>query len=499
MISATAQAVASAAATTTSTGIVLTTSNGMVLISPSTMSPRFLKRPTRQLVPSMLSELSFDHEVPHPDLNMMKRRNKERAAAGENSSKENSSKENYDESSSSSLFSMWSWNGLLCFSSGDPDLYFDAEEKLPLSTEEMDSDGKIIVIKTTVSTSELSELSAKSEESVEVKLGKGDSVVTTVCELRGGQQYESHRCQSSSPQHNEHHMPAAFDHPSRIPEGKPNPNQSCHNPFTRVHAPPAPQELPIRFLRAGKGDPIEGQRRYEATLQWRKEYDVDNILFEAYPLFEMIKKNYPHYYHLRGKQGEPVFFELPPKTNMTALKAGGIDLLRLVRHYTMVTEFQWQFVERGDFTQSITVLDLEGMRMMDFAGEVIEYVKMCSQFSGQHYPERAGHVIVVNVPRWFAMIWKVIKPMVDEVTLRKISIVRGKDAVFAALAEKIPVQNIPPEYGGTSVPLGESPEEHALRDLMRHNNALANRDFRCGGKAVNPACKFCSWGPVRSY
>lgn len=99
----------------------------------------------------------------------------------------------------------------------------------------------------------------------------------------------------------------------------------------------------------------------------------------------------------------------------------------------------------------------------------------------------------------FAMIWKVVKPMVDEVTLRKISIVRGKDAVFEALAEKIPVENIPPEYGGTSVPLGESPEEYALRDLVRHNNALANRDFSCGGKAANPPCQFCSWGPARSY
>merc|ERR1711907_347618 len=101
---------------------------------------------------------------------------------------------------------------------------------------------------------------------------------------------------------------------------------------------------------------------------------------------------------------------------------------------------------------------------MDFAGEVIEYVKMCSQFTGQHYPERCGHVIVVNVPRWFSMIWKVVKPMVDEVTLKKISIVRGKDEVFAALAEKIPVANIPQVYGGLSMKLGDSPEKHALRD-----------------------------------
>ena len=97
------------------------------------------------------------------------------------------------------------------------------------------------------------------------------------------------------------------------------------------------------------------------------------------------------------------------------------------------------------------------------------------------------------------MIWKVVQPMVDEVTLKKISIVRGKDAVFAALSEKIPVENIPPEYGGRSVNLGDSPEEHALRGLMAHNNALANGDFSCGGKAANPPCRFCSFAPIRSY
>ena len=100
------------------------------------------------------------------------------------------------------------------------------------------------------------------------------------------------------------------------------------------------------------------------------------------------------------------------------------------------------------------------------------------------------------------MIWNVVKPMVDEVTLKKISIVRGKNAVFSALSEKIPVENIPPEYGGRSMPLGESPEEHALRDLMRYNNALAdgrlngNRD---AAEDANLSPIFSTWGPVRSY
>ena len=117
-------------------------------------------------------------------------------------------------------------------------------------------------------------------------------------------------------------------------------------------------------------------------------------------MFEMVKRNYPHYFHLRGKNGEPVFFESPAKTNLAALRAGGMDLPGPVRHYAMVTEFQWQFIETNDFARSITVFDLEGIRMTDFVGECVEYVKMCSRFTGQHYPERAGHVIVINVPRW---------------------------------------------------------------------------------------------------
>jgi hypothetical protein len=269
--------------------------------------------------------------------------------------------------------------------------------------------------------------------------------------------------------------------------------------FEPLSAPPAPEELPVRFLRAGKGDSEEGQRRYEATLEWRKENGIDHILSDPHPDFDLIKKHYPHFYHLRGRDGEPVFFEQPPKTNLQAMKEGGVVLEGLLHHYAMVTEFQWQCIEKDDFARSITVLDLEGMGMRDFVGECVEYVRRCSEFTGQHYPERAGFVYVINVPGWFAMVWNVVKAWVDEVTLKKINIFRGKQEIFEALLEKIPVENIPPEYGGESVPLGESPEEHLLRDMIQHNNALENGDDSCGGRAANPPCRFCSFAPVRNY
>merc|ERR1712176_1409813 len=109
----------------------------------------------------------------------------------------NESRSNDESSSPSklSLFRTWSWNGLLCFSSDDPDLFFDAEETLPLSSEgDMDLNGRIIAAKTSISSSELTEISVDSIESVE----KEGAIATRVCKLRGGEQrYEPHQWHQS--------------------------------------------------------------------------------------------------------------------------------------------------------------------------------------------------------------------------------------------------------------------------------------------------------------
>mmetsp|Transcript_14913 Transcript_14913/g.24093 ORF Transcript_14913/g.24093 Transcript_14913/m.24093 type:complete len:474 (+) Transcript_14913:526-1947(+) len=453
------------------------------------------------LIPKMLSELAFHREhdaVIDPPTTATK--------TSKNGDNHRLTREATATSTSTLSSFLSSWSGLFCFSFEDQDMFYDAEE-LHL---EYDKNGKHILTKEEQEL--LKSLRGGHRGNADLRQRAMASLSTSHHSHQKQQQQlspSSHASSQGVPGRQE-----TLGSSSSLSSTKSSNNNnnklskqestssfysSTGTSFGGIRAPQAPEELPLRFLRAGKGDPVEGRRRYEATLKWRKEHGIDSILLDAHPNFELIKKHYPHYYHLRGHKGEPVFFEQPPKTNLAALKAGGIDLPGLVHHYTMITEFQWQFIERDDLARSITVLDLEGMRMRDFVGECVEYVKMCSQFTGQHYPERAGHVIVVNVPRWFSMIWNVVKPMVDEVTLQKISIVRGANEVFEALAAKIPVENIPPEYGGKSVPLGQSPEENDLRALMAHNNALARGDYSCGGRSANPPCRFCTWGPARSY
>ena len=220
------------------------------------------------------------------------------------------------------------------------------------------------------------------------------------------------------------------------------------------------QTIPFRFIRATKGDITAARARWADTCSWRKEWGMDEVLHKPHPHVELIKRYYPHHFHLRGKKNECCYYERPPKMNLTELKKEGLQIEDLLKHYAICCEFMWTEIEDSEEGKSIYVIDLDGIGIRDFAGEVVDFVKRASSFTGAHYPERSGSIYVINVPSWFSVIWNVVKPMVDDVTKKKISIMRyGKEAITKALMEKIDIENIPPEYGGKSMPLGQSPEE----------------------------------------
>lgn len=233
-------------------------------------------------------------------------------------------------------------------------------------------------------------------------------------------------------------------------------------------------DYPVRFLRAAKGDPIHGRERFEATMKWREEERMDSILDEPFIYFELVKKYYPHYYHLRGKNNEPVYYESPAKFKVKPLKAAGMTMEDLLRYYALVTEYMWKRIEPSEEGKSIYVIDLDGIRLMDFVGDVVDFVKKTSSFTSAHYPERSGTIFVINVPSWFNIIWKVVSPMADEVTRQKIRILRGKNNILNDLMTRVDVENIPSNYGGKSMALGESPEEKMFAEDMRKNLQRAN-------------------------
>lgn len=248
-----------------------------------------------------------------------------------------------------------------------------------------------------------------------------------------------------------------------------------------------PQGTWERYLRATNNDITEARRRLASTLQWRIQNGMDRILSNPHPNFHVLKQYYPHAYHLRGINGEPVYYECPSKIDLPALKSAGLTLDHLLHHYALVTEFMWTHIsphQEGPSSRGITVIDLDGMRLRDFAGEVVTFVKRAASFTGEHYPERSGTIYILNAPSFFQLIWRAVKPLVDPVTLAKVKVVDSNNkkdpyAIRNSLMESIPIENIPREYGGLSdVPLGFAPEEEWLKELMQQNNQPPGQQYQ---------------------
>lgn len=222
-----------------------------------------------------------------------------------------------------------------------------------------------------------------------------------------------------------------------------------------------PLPFSVRFIAAEKGDEEKGRQRYQNTLQWRKENRIDNILVTPHPTFDTIKKYYPQYFHGRSKAGQPVYYERPGKIDLAALKREGLSIEDLLRHYMYITEYLWRVIEPSDSGRSLTVLDVSGIGMYDLGGEVLDFIKRASAFTGAHYPERSAHIFIINIPGWFNMIWRMVKPMIDPVTREKVHMLKGS-AILRELETLIDLDNIPSDLGGKGPALGDSDEELAL-------------------------------------
>ncbi len=65
-----------------------------------------------------------------------------------------------------------------------------------------------------------------------------------------------------------------------------------------------------------------------------------------------------------------MYYEQPGKINLSALKRAGLGLEELVRHYMFITEYLWKVVEPSETGRTVSVLDIAGIGMSDFGGEV---------------------------------------------------------------------------------------------------------------------------------
>ncbi|KAG8529224.1 uncharacterized protein KY384_005859 [Bacidia gigantensis] len=224
----------------------------------------------------------------------------------------------------------------------------------------------------------------------------------------------------------------------------------------------------LRFLRARKFDVAAAKKMFEDCEKWRKEFGVDDLVrnFE-YTEKSKVFEYYPQYYHKTDKashfdsailrllalvDGRPVYIEHLGKIDLPAINKITTDkrmLQNLVVEYEKLADPRLPACSRksGQLLETCcTVLDLKGVGVTRVPS-VYGYLRQTSAVSQNYYPERLGHMYLINAPWGFASVFSVVKGFLDPVTVQKIHVLGS--GYQSELLKQVSKENLPEVLGGT--------------------------------------------------
>ncbi|KAJ3261278.1 cytosolic factor, phosphatidylinositol/phosphatidylcholine transfer protein [Chytriomyces hyalinus] len=214
-----------------------------------------------------------------------------------------------------------------------------------------------------------------------------------------------------------------------------------------------PDDLLLRFLKARKFDLEKSMLMFNNYLQWRQSFGVEDIVNKfVYPEYDKVMELYPRFYHKLDKLGRPVYFEVLGGISLKAFESI-TTTDRFVQYY--VREYEktgrYRFAAASGkaghiVDKSCTIMDLKNVPLMQF-NSIRKFLAQVAHIAQNYYPETLGKMFIINAPMLFQTCWAIIKGMLDEATVAKISILGT--SYQKELLEVVDAANLPAEYGGS--------------------------------------------------
>ncbi|KAF8976866.1 cytosolic factor, phosphatidylinositol/phosphatidylcholine transfer protein [Entomortierella lignicola] len=211
--------------------------------------------------------------------------------------------------------------------------------------------------------------------------------------------------------------------------------------------------LLLRFLRARKFHIVNTHKMFVDCENWRKELGVDNLketfVFEEE---EAVRGCYPRYYHNVDKKGRPIYIEhvgvIDIKTLFKVTDEERMTKQHVLSYEYLISDRMPACTRKAGhhIEQCCTILDLKGVSLRQFAN-AFGFIKRTSAIAQNYYPEMMGKMYVINAPMMFTSVWGMVKPLLDEVTVKKI-VILGSNYKSTLLAD-IDAENLPEAIGGT--------------------------------------------------
>jgi CRAL/TRIO domain len=204
-----------------------------------------------------------------------------------------------------------------------------------------------------------------------------------------------------------------------------------------------PDRIPRKYLKMQNGKRGAAKKAMKATLEWRKEHDIDTILARPHPKFDVCNKVFPHYFCGRDESNHVVLLQRPGLIDLPTGHANGLTGEDLLFHYVYEMEYLWQIVEPDPDATMTSVIDLTGLNFAVLRrAELINVVKLFVTTLDAHFPLRSHRTLVINSPKWFGAMYKLVSPLLRESTKQKIQILsKGKkqDEAMQSLLSNCPI------------------------------------------------------------
>ncbi|KAK3599065.1 hypothetical protein CHS0354_024391 [Potamilus streckersoni] len=215
----------------------------------------------------------------------------------------------------------------------------------------------------------------------------------------------------------------------------------------------------LRWLRARQFNIMKAEEMIRAHYKWREENQINTIL-EDYKELDVIKKYYTGGHIGYDKKGSPVWIDPFGLIDMRGI-LHSCKKKEVIRNKVWVVEsfyksFREELEKTGRRREEIVVifdLDKLGPRHLWKPG-VDVFNEILKMFEDQ-YPETLKYAFIVNAPRLFPIVFKIVRPFLSEDTVKKTHVLGSN--FKEVLLKYIDADQLPVHWGGTKVDLNGDP------------------------------------------
>jgi len=204
-------------------------------------------------------------------------------------------------------------------------------------------------------------------------------------------------------------------------------DEPLKNTFENMHQ-GYPIETLVRFLKARDWNVAKAHKMLVDCLQWRIQNEIDQMLAKPIipiDLYRAVRDSQLVGLSGYSKEGLPV---IALGVGLSTFDKASVNYY--VQSHIQMNEYRDRVVlpsatkkQGRHIGACLKVLDMTGLKLS--ALNQIKLLSVISTIDDLNYPEKTDTYYVVNAPYVFSACWKVVKPLVQERTRRKVQVLQG--------------------------------------------------------------------------